>query len=136
MPGWSSVFQKAAAYVGGSRLGYAANNMGRLASHVARGGMGGAAQAAMGAAIGGMYGATSDNTSVLGGALMGAGAMRYGASGIRRAALGRRGIGVGSPGMLGMGHGFYRGVVNRARMDARGVRMSANRGYGKIRGLF
>ncbi len=97
-------------------------------------GMGGGAYTAgargmvYGGAAGGLYGAMSDDTSVIGGALMGAAAGRYGASGLRRGLLGRRGIGgVASPGLGGFSQGFYRGVRNRARADAGGVRMMANR---------
>ena len=91
---------------------------------------------AIGAGVGGAYGMMSGDTSVLGGAMMGAGAARYGGAGFRRGMLGWRGIGVSDVRTIGFGQGFYRGVANMARADARGARMAANRGYGKIRGLF
>lgn len=90
-----------------------------------------------GAVLGAAWGAVSDDTSVLGGAVMGAGMGRYGASGMRRAALGYRGIGVpGARGAMSAARGFGRGVWNRMRMDYRGARMATNDGLGKIRGLY
>ena len=86
-----------------------------------------------GAAAGGLYGAMSKDTSVLGGAIMGAGLGRYGASGFRRGMLGYRGIGVsGAGGLSGAFRGFGRGVRNAFSRDFRGASMLANRGYSRI----
>jgi hypothetical protein len=90
----------------------------------------------IGAGAGAAYGAMSDNTSVLGGAAMGAVAGRYTGAGLRRAALGYRGIGVASPGLRGALSGFGKGVTNTLRMDYRGARMLSNRGIGKMRGIY
>ena len=134
MPGF---FSKMGAYMAGagrSAMGskYTGMAMNAAMSRVGRGAM-------SGAAMGGVYGAMSDDTSVMGGAmggaLMGAGAARYGGAGLRRAALGRRGIGVSAPGVRGAVMGFGKGVYNAARMDYRGTVMAANKGYGRIRGL-
>lgn len=65
-----------------------------------------------GALAGGMYGAMSDNTSVLGGAAMGAGLARYGGSAIRGAMKGHAGSFL--PGMRP-------GVATTMRMAARGA---------------
>lgn len=73
-----------------------------------------------GALAGGLYGAMSDNTSVLGGAAMGFGIGRYGGAGLRA----MRGIGAGLPfgaharamfgaGLRGMS-GMARGDISRA----------------------
>ena len=88
-----------------------------------------------GAAAGGIWGAASDDTSVLGGMAMGAGlgavGGRYGFSAARRARLGYRGIGTGmiggtqgalhvtaSPaGMQGALIGAGRGIRNRFMAD-------------------
>jgi hypothetical protein len=97
---------------------------------------------AIGAAMGGAYGGMSGDTSVLGGALMGAGLARYGGAGMLAASRSGRGLGfMGS--VKAYGTAFGGGVANLARRDAmrvrmagRSARMAANRGYGKIRGLF
>jgi hypothetical protein len=101
-----------------------------------------------GAGVGGMYGAVSDDTSIIGGMMGGAalGALggRYGAAGSRRAGLGYRGIGVGGDktvtGIRGAMAGFGRGIRTKGRMDianlqrgAKGISMTANRGLGRIR---
>ncbi len=134
MPGF---FSKMGAYMAGagrSAMGskYAGIAMNAAMSRVGRGAM-------TGAAMGGAYGAMSDDTSVLGGAmggaLMGAGAARYGGAGLRRARLGQRGIGVSAPGMRGAMMGFGKGAYNMMRQDYRGAVMQANKGYGRIRGL-
>lgn len=80
-----------------------------------------------GAAIGGMYGMMSDDTSVLGGALMGAGlgaaGMRYGPRGVNAfRGAGRGGAGIGG-GLMAAGRGMYRG----ARADVMG-------GYNAVKG--
>ena len=128
--------------------GQAAKNWGKLAGYgagmarkAATGGYGSTAAGALwGGAAGAGYGAMSNDTSMVGGALMGAGlgagAGRYGASGLRRARLGKRGIGVSGPGMGGAVSGFGRGVRNRLKMDYRGARLAANRGYGRIASSF
>ena len=88
-----------------------------------------------GMVTGGAWGMMSDDTSVLGGAMMGAGigavGGRYGGAGLRRAALGRRGIGVGGErtitGMTGAAIGFGKGVRNAAMADYRSMnRFSIN----------
>ena len=97
--------------------------------------------AAAGAAAGGLYGAMSDNTSVIGGMMMGAGmgavGGRYGTSAIRRGRLGARGIGVGGTSTVTGARGFLagagRGIANRARMDYRGARLSANSAFNGIK---
>lgn len=103
-----------------------------------------------GAAVGGAYGAMSDNTSVLGGAikgsLLGAVGARYGGAALRRTGFASRGIGVaanavGTYGSLGKAAAM--GIRNQAMMDyrilsrvakssAHGVVQSANRGYSSI----
>lgn len=90
---------------------------------------------AIGAGIGGAYGAMSGDTSVLGGAMMGAGVARYGGAGMKMARNAGAGMGFGGH-AIAYGKAFAGGVANRARLDARGARMAANRGYGRIRGLF
>ena len=124
MPGWGSMLQRGS---------YIANNLGRLGMYAAKGGLG---RTTAGAMWGAGYGAMSDDTSVLGGALMGAGITRYGGAGIRRARLGMRGIGTANPRTLGMFGGFGKGAWNKLRMDYRVARLQANRGLGKIRGLW
>lgn len=88
----------------------------------------------IGAIAGGAWGMVSDDTSVLGGALMGGLGGRYGYSAMRRGLLGRRGIGVGRgdtyTGAFGFGVGAAKGLVNRTRMDFRGASLMAN-GIGK-----
>jgi hypothetical protein len=97
-------------------------------------GMGAAGRtAAVGAGIGGLYGAFADNTSVMGGAMMGAGmglAGRYGRAGLRAAnrALGPK----GSP-TYGLGSAFMGGVGRRFARDIRGPSMLANRGFNRVR---
>ena len=138
MPG---LFSRVGTYLAGSEMRAAAGNIGQLAMFAAKGGLGRTTAGALyGAAAGGLYGALSSNTSVLGGmmggAALGAGGARYGGAGVRRGMLGYRGIGVSDVRTIGFGQGFAKGVSNMARQDARGVRMAANQGYGKIRGLF
>lgn len=90
---------------------------------------------AIGAAMGGAYGGMSSDTSVLGGALMGAGAARYGGAGMKMASNAGAGMGFASS-VKAYGGAFARGVAGRARLDARGARMMANQGYGKFRSMF
>lgn len=90
--------------------------------------------AAFGAGVGGLYGALSNDTSVLGGmaggALMGMGA-RYGAAAYRGARLGGRMTGPRMAGILGLpggslaqglGGGAYRGMRQAFRRDLSGIR--------------
>jgi len=81
---------------------------------------------AIGAVAGGLYGAMSDDTSVLGGALMGAGAARYLGAGFRLAGRAKW------AGTFGYGRVFGRGMINRAGLDWRGIKMMSNRGMNKI----
>jgi len=91
-----------------------------------------AGRTAMGAAAGGLYGAFSDNTSVLGGALMGAAAGRYLGTGIRNAMRFRgAGLDFGAH-AWGMGKSFMFGTVARARLDWKGARIMANKGASRI----
>ena len=78
------------------RAGWAGSNMGKLGTYAAKGGFGGTVQAGViGAGAGAGWGMMSEDTSVLGGALMGAGAglagARYGGAGLRAAS----GVGAG-----------------------------------------
>ena len=79
-----------------------------------------------GAAAGGMYGGISDDTSVIGGMAMGGAIGRYGGAALRRGKIGRRGIGVGTPGMGGAMYGGGMGIRNQAIMDARSIRRLAS----------
>lgn len=87
MPGMFSLMSKGAAYVGG--VAKTAMKTSPMARH-----------AAMGAGAGAVYGGVSSDTSVMGGALMGAGvgvaAMRYGGAGAKAFRRGRM-PGDGSP---------------------------------------
>jgi hypothetical protein len=93
-----------------------------------------AGRTGMGAAAGAAYGMMSDDTSVLGGAIMGAAGARYLGAGFKRAALAGRGMGLGAH-ALAYGKAFGTGMINRARLDYRGAMMGANRGLNRIRGL-
>lgn len=102
----------------------AAKTAGLMGANALLGGYGGGVQrAAIGGMAGAAYGAMSDNTSVLGGAAMGAG---LGYAGPKYGAAMYRG------GMRTMGRAM--------RMDAgrvwRGTKVAGNYGYNKIRGLF
>src|SRR3990167_508001 len=94
----------------------------------AKGIFGGLGKTARGSIVGGLaggaYGAYSDNTSVLGGAMMGtgmgAGLARYGGAALRRGLLASRGIGVpaaqvGTYGSLGRAAAL--GMRNAAKSD-------------------
>jgi hypothetical protein len=78
----------------------------------------------IGALAGAGWGAMSNDTSVLGGALMGAAGARYLGAGIKRMGI-ARGFGASA-------RAFGRGAMNRARLDWRGVRMMSNRGMSRI----
>lgn len=87
----------------------------------ALGAYGRTAQGALwGAAAGGIYGGGSSDTSIIGGMAMGAsiGAVWRGAP------ISNRGLGL---------RGAAEAARNLAMRDARGVKLAANRGYGKIR---
>lgn len=124
--------------------GQALRNLGQLAGYgarsvgaAARGKYGSTAAGAIwGAGAGAGYGALSNDTSMIGGALMGAGmgaaGGRYGASGLRRARLGKRGIGVSGLGTRGAAQGFARGVRNKAMMDFRGARLAGNQAISRV----
>ena len=84
---------------------------------------------AVGAAVGGLYGAMSDNTSVLGGALMGAAAGRYLGAGFLSAAHSGKGLGFNAS-LRAYGSAFKRGFSNMARRDFR--RVMSNRGMNRI----
>lgn len=91
--------------------------------------------AILGGAAGGLYGALSDNTSVLGGATMGAGlgavGGRYGITGWRGAMAG------GQPGLWNATKRFGSAVASQARSDYRGARLMANKavnGFSALRG--
>jgi hypothetical protein len=128
---------------------YGAAGLGRVARTGAAGrafGGGYAAGAFMrtptgvGMAAGAGWGMLSDDTSVLGGAMMGGALGRYGARPLMGAA--RRAGGWG--GLLGAARGDFMGAARgvgrtmraQGRMDWRGGRVLANRGYNKIRGIF
>lgn len=116
----------------------AAGNWARLGWGAAKGQLGARTQTTMlGAIAGAGWGVMSNDTSVLGGALIGAGIGRYGGAGLRRGRFGYRGIGVsGAQGKMSAVEGFVRGVWNRGSMDFRSARMMANQGYSKIKGLY
>ena len=86
-----------------------------------------------GAAAGGLYGAMSEDTSILGGAMMGAG---LGAAGVRygmpaaKVFRNMRGAGFG---IRSAGRGAASFAAGLAKRDARGVALAANRGYGRVR---
>lgn len=93
--------------------------------------------AAYGAGVGGMYGAMSGDTSVIGGAMAGATlglGGRYARAGFRGGM--RTGGGVGFREAVGAyGRGFGQGIQRRAIADYKGVSMRSNIGFNKIRGL-
>jgi hypothetical protein len=86
---------------------------------------------AMGTIAGGAYGAMSDDTSILGGALMGGAGARYLGAGFKRASMVGGGMGFGGHARA-YGRAFGRGVVNRARLDYRAGRILANRGLNRV----
>lgn len=122
-----------------SQAGQAVKNWGQLGSYAARGGFGRTTAGALwGGAAGGLYGAMSSDTSVLGGMVagagLGAGSARYLGAGFISASK------VGAGQKLGAhaksyGQAFGRGVLAQAKWDYRGARMAANQGYNRIRGL-
>jgi hypothetical protein len=85
-----------------------------------------------GGAAGAAYGAVSNDTSIIGGAMMGAGAARYGGAAIRRGRLGARGIGVANRGIGGAITGALKGAWNMTRGD---TRLVSNHAINAIRGL-
>jgi hypothetical protein len=87
---------------------------------------------AVGAVAGAGYGAISDDTSVLGGALMGAGAGRYLGAGVLSAMHSGRGLGFGAS-VRAYGQAFGRGVSNMARRDWRRLRVASNSGVNRVR---
>lgn len=102
-------------------------------------GMGAAGRTAtIGAGVGGVYGAFSDSTSVLGGAAKGAGAglgLRYGRAGLRSAMRYTAGPHSVRGAMRAFGGGAGRRMVRDARHlrpHAYGAVRLANRGLGKI----
>lgn len=100
---------------------------------------------ALGAMAGGAYGAYSDNTSIVGGALMGAGAARYGGVAISSGLSAFARTGGRSMGFRA-GYGASKGASSAFRILANDGRragrmiatsaMKANNGYNKFRGLF
>ena len=86
----AGIFSKLGGYIGGTRAATAASNWGQLGSYAAKTAWGtNTGKGAMiGAGLGGLYGAASNDTSVLGGMMMGAGlgagGARYGGAGINR----------------------------------------------------
>ncbi len=135
----------------GSRMGsLSARGVGFAASHMPAGmrnaiGVGASAFArtggiGIGAAAGALYGAISDDTSVLGGAMMGAGigaGMRYGAKGIsvmNRTASGGLGAGF-TRGFTGMARRDFRSALAVGKMSAVSIGNTLTKGYGRIRGL-
>lgn len=119
--------------------GQAVKNWGQLGAATFSGKLGRtAAGAAWGGTLGGLYGAMSSNTSVLGGIAMGAGlgagGARYGGAGLKRANMVGAGMGVKAHGMAAAS-AFGKGAFNRLRLDYRGASMMANKGYNKIRGI-
>src|SRR5688572_323024 len=101
----------------GSRLGTAAGNWGKLGMY----GLSRAGGTGIGALAGAAYGGMSDDTSVLCGAMMGAGLGRYGGAGLRRAARGGAGMGFGAH-SLHAAKGFGRGAWGQMRADFRGMK--------------
>ena len=85
---------------------------------------------AMGAMAGAGWGMMSDDTSVMGGALMGAAAGRYLGAGAMSAAYSGRGLGFNAS-LRAYGRAFGRGVSNMARRDFR--RVMSNRGVNRVR---
>ena len=124
-------------------LGRSSRNGFQTGEKLLTGGYGMAARnAVFGAAAGGVYGAMSDNTSVLGGALSGAalayGGTKYGYEGAYRGA----GIGTAmanARGLEGMeaakliSNAGYRGARRQVMSDFNSVRLKANRGYGRVK---
>ena len=96
---------------------------------------GGLGRTAAGAAWGGAYGAMSSDTSVLGGALMGAGVSRYGGAGLKMANRGGGGLGFRAHAKMAT-MGFGRGVYGQARRDYRGAALLSNNIGNRIKGLW
>lgn len=145
MPGWSSLLQRGASYVGGAARGGMAGITGNFArsQSAGLGYMGGfgaaragrklmtggygatATGAAYGGIAGGAYGAVSDDTSVLGGmamgAGMGAGGGRYGMPAVKyaRAVTRQAAVPIGRAGRSG--------ATMYGRMGAGAIAMGAGR---------
>jgi hypothetical protein len=92
--------------------------------------------AAIGTAAGGLYGAMSDDTSILGGMAMGAG---LGAGGARYGGAAVKGMGRAIKSNAGIGDIFRRGAssaMGQMRGDVmKGARLMSNQPLNKIRGL-
>lgn len=124
--------------------GAAIGKTGGLAAHAFLGGaLGSTGRAALyGGALGAGYGAFSDNTSVLGGALAGAGlgaaGLRYGMPGVRGAmsrwntAAGSFASGAYRRGMSTLGAAGGRAVRSAVLFDARRIQLMGNRAYNRI----
>ncbi len=110
---------------------------------------------AIGAAAGGLYGGMSDDTSVLGGAVMGGVLGRYGGAGLSRAIRPHVGAGLGFNGhMRAAASMFAQGLRVQGSRDMNSIKrlggamgkpvggalgraaMATNNGYNKIRGMF
>lgn len=130
-----------------SRVGTYMPGLANSAKQIALGGMGRTAAGALyGGLSGAAYGMASSDTSVIGGALggaaIGAAGARYLGAGFLSASRAGRGMGFKQH-SIAYGKAFSQGVENMARRDARrarvfgtSARIQANRGFGKIRGLF
>lgn len=101
------------------------------------------ARTALGAALGGAaylgtagYNDRGNYQGTMGGfigsALMGAAAFRYGGAGLAAS----QGRGYANASLKTRAKQFARGMTVMAKKDARGARVLANRGYGRIRGIF
>lgn len=126
---------RAAQYMMAGAYGVRSAGSGIAGGYAALGrGVGAAGRTAlMGAGAGGLYGAMADDTSVIGGALIGAGAGlagRYGRAGIRhtRKYLG----GQGATTYSGAARGFGGAVSRRFMRDVEGVSMRANRAINSV----
>lgn len=94
-----------------------------------------------GAAVGGAYGAFSDDTSVLGGMAMGAVAGRYGGEGVRNARAAFRGLrsGVGAMGPVApvsLGRAFGQASAMGGGSSARLIGSDITKAYNGFKGLF
>jgi len=111
-------------------------NIAKGTANTAWKGLGGAGRAAaIGAGIGGAYGAVSSNTSVLGGAVMGAGmglGVRYSQSGIRATSRYAR----GPISTRGVASQFVGGAGRRMKRDFGISAIKANKGFNSFKGLF
>lgn len=85
---------------------------------------------AIGGAVGAGWGMASDDTSVIGGALMGAG---LGAGGARYGGAGGLSARYARGGMKTRAKAFGAGVANRARRDVMAARVRSNKPLNKVR---